>query len=62
VPRDLLTAKEAAHLLGVTSRTVSRLVDSGQLAEAYKMAGITGPRLFYRRDVQRLAAARKAAS
>jgi excisionase family DNA binding protein len=60
--RDLLTAKEAAHLLSVTTRTVSRLVESGDLVEAYKLDGIRGPRLFYRRDVQRLAAARKAAS
>ena len=52
---DLVDAKEAAHLLGVTVRTVHRLCDAGELDEAVKGNGVRGPRFFRRRDVQKLA-------
>lgn len=60
---DLIDTKEAAHLLGVTVRTVARYVDAGDLEPVVKVDGLRGARFFYRRDVQRLATQRaKAAS
>ena len=53
-------AKTAAHMLGVSVRTVHRLVDQGELPTARKLDGIRGARLFHRRDVQRLAHQRQA--
>jgi excisionase family DNA binding protein len=63
VARDEITAKEAAHLLGCTVRTVNRMAEAGQLEPSRRLDGLRGARWFYRRDVQKLAAARaKAAS
>jgi excisionase family DNA binding protein len=56
--RDLMTTSQAAEVLGVSFKHVMRLAERGQL-----MAIRTGPRatVFDRRDVARLAAARRMA-
>lgn len=51
---NLITAKEAARILRKTPRTVARWADSGKLAEAHKLPGGTGARLFRLDDVEAL--------
>ena len=55
---DLVTAAEAATILGVTPEHVSRLARDGHLPEAIKGRGLRGPRWFTRADVEALKAAR----
>lgn len=51
---DLLTTSEAAELLGVSGRTLSRWVEAGRITPAVTAPGRTGVRMFDRRDVQLL--------
>ena len=51
---DLIPSKEVALLLGCGRSTLTRWVQEGRLKEAKKFAGPTGPRLFWRKDVERL--------
>lgn len=53
---DLITATEAAELLGRTSRTVVRWAGDGKLPPATKLPGLRAPFLFNRSDVEALAA------
>lgn len=55
---DLLTADQAAQQLGVNRRTVTKWADDGKLAEALRLPGPTGARLFRASDVDTLAAER----
>jgi len=55
---DLVTAREAADILGVSIPTVTRLATDGTLATTIKAPGLRGARMFRRRDVERLAAKR----
>lgn len=54
---ELVTAAEAAAILDVTPRTISRHADAGRLPTARKLPGRTGARLFRRSDVDELRAA-----
>jgi len=55
-PDDLLTAPQTADLLGVSARRVHQLREAGELP-ADRLGGIW---LFWRREVDRLAAERAA--
>ena len=52
---DLIPSREVAELLGCGRSTLTRWVQEGRLKEAKKFDGITGPRLFWRKDVEHLA-------
>jgi excisionase family DNA binding protein len=54
---DLITVQEAADLLDVSTTTVHRKIEAGELTPAAKLPGIRGPFLLNRADVERLAAA-----
>ena len=54
-PDDLIPSREVAELLGCGRSTLTRWVQEGRLKEAKKFDGPTGPRLFWRKDVLRLA-------
>lgn len=54
-PDDLIPSREVANLLNVGRSTLTRWVQEGRLKEAKKFDGPTGPRLFWRKDVERLA-------
>lgn len=60
-PEQLMTADEAAALLGVDRSTVTRWAQSGRLEEHMKFPGLRGPRLFERSTVEALAGERKQA-
>ena len=62
VTNDLISANEAADVLGASIATVTRLAKDGTLPTAVKAPGIRGARLFKRRDVERLAEKRAKAS
>jgi excisionase family DNA binding protein len=49
---------EAARLLGVDRATFNKWVTRGDITATFKYPGATGPRLFRRADVERLAKAR----
>lgn len=51
---DLITTREACELLGIDRGTLSRWVDKGKISPAWKVPGLTGARLFHRRDVKAL--------
>lgn len=53
---DLIPSREVAKILDVGRSTLTRWVQEGRLKEAKKFDGVTGPRLFWRDDVLRLAA------
>jgi len=58
-PREkLLTAADAARILGVLPARVRQLANEGQLAPV--ATTVSGTRLFRQEDVERLAAAREA--
>lgn len=60
---DLLSSPQAADLLGVSPRTIHRLVADGQLTPAViATGGQHGGFKFHRVDVQRIAQQRQAAS
>ena len=52
---ELLTAAQAAVRMGVTSTTVRRMIDSGELVPAQKLPGPNGAYLFRRPDVETVA-------
>ena len=54
---ELITTTEAANLLGKSSRSVQRMVDSGALVPVRRLAGPNGAYLFNRADVDVLVAA-----
>lgn len=54
-PDDLIPSREVAKILDVGRSTLTRWVQEGRLKEAKKFDGVTGPRLFWRKDVERLA-------
>jgi hypothetical protein len=45
-PPDLIEAKVAAQILGVSTRTIQRQAGSGQLVVAAKIEGLRGAYLF----------------
>ena len=52
---DILTIRDVAARLGVTTRTVRRWIDAGRLAVHAKGPGPTGMLLFARSDVEAIA-------
>lgn len=54
---DLIPTSEVAEIMGKSVRTVHRLIQSGDLKPALKIAGQSGAYLFNRSDVEALAAA-----
>lgn len=54
---ELITTTEAATLLGKSSRSVQRMVDSGDLVPVRRLAGPNGAYLFNRADIEVLVAA-----
>lgn len=52
---DLLTADQAADVIGVNRRTITKWADSGRLPHAMRLPGGTGARLFDRTEVDRVA-------
>lgn len=52
---QLLTSPQVANILGVSLRTVHRLVAADRLAPAQKLPGPNGAFLYRPRDVERLA-------
>lgn len=52
----LLSAQEAAELLGKDDSTIHRWATSGRLKPAYEMPGKTGARLFLKSEVEQLKA------
>ena len=58
---DVVTTREALEILGLTDpSTISRYVGYGKLTPARRMAGKSGAYLFWRADIERLAAERAA--
>lgn len=53
---ELLTSAEACRLLGIHPSTLSRRVKRGELIPVKKHAGLRGPMLFAREDVERVSA------
>ena len=51
---DLIGSAEAAELLGIDRATISRWVAAGRLTPAGKIPGLTGARMFHRKDVEAL--------
>ena len=47
-----ISVSEAAEILGVSIRHVNRLLSKGQLTAVYKHAGIRGPYLLSRAEVE----------
>jgi helix-turn-helix protein len=61
-PREEITRKEAQTILGVSQSTVSRLVSGGKLTPSRVLnVGRRGTFMFWRADVERLAAERQVA-
>jgi excisionase family DNA binding protein len=56
VPDDLITAAEAAHLLGCSVPTVHRRIARGELAVVHRLPGLRGAVLLRRADVLEIAA------
>src|SRR5437899_7891167 len=54
---ELISAAEAAELLGRSKRTIARMAGDGRLTPALKLPGLRGDYLFQRSYVERLAAA-----
>jgi excisionase family DNA binding protein len=51
---DLVTVQEAAELLDVSTTTIHRRIDDGTLTPVTKIAGLRGPYLLNRADVEKL--------
>lgn len=63
MPEPEITAAVAAERLGVSVKTIHRMVDDGRLTPALKFPGLRGPYLFTEEEIQRaLAAPAEAAS
>lgn len=54
---DLMTAAQAAEVLGCSQRTVARMAEDGRLTPALKLPGETGAYLFEPAEVERAKAA-----
>ena len=62
-PTDEIVTREALEILGFTDpSTISRYVALGKLQPSRKLPGRSGAFLFWRADVERLAAELRAAS
>lgn len=58
-----ITTRDALAVLGVTAAsTLTRWVAAGKIAPSRKLPGKTGPFLFWRHDIERLADERLARS
>jgi hypothetical protein len=56
-PTDEITARQALEILDLCDpSTISRYVKAGKLKPSRQLPGPTGARLFWRHDVERLAA------
>ena len=51
----LITARQAADMLGVGTTTIHRWTEAGKLPLAHKVEGLRGPNLYHLADVQVLA-------
>jgi predicted DNA-binding transcriptional regulator AlpA len=58
----IITSAEVARILGRSQSTVNRQAAAGELPTVGEVEGRTGPRLFRRADIERMAAELKAAS
>ena len=59
-PTDEIVTKEAMRILGISQpSTISRYVRDGKLTPSRRLPGQTGAFLFWRHDVERLAATRQ---
>lgn len=52
---DLISAQEAARIVGCSLATLHRRADAGKIPTAYKGEGLRGARLFERAEVERYA-------
>jgi excisionase family DNA binding protein len=52
---DILTIRDVAARLGVSTRTIHRWVDAGRIKPSFKGPGIRGLLLFARADVEAMA-------
>ncbi len=52
---DLVSTSEAAEMLKITPKTISRYAQDGRLRPATKLPGLTGAYLFNRTDIEALA-------
>jgi excisionase family DNA binding protein len=57
MPEPEITAAVAAERLGVSVKTIHRMVDDGRLTPALKFPGLRGPYLFTEEEIARAAAA-----
>lgn len=51
----IITSAEVARILGCSQSTVNRQAAAGELPTVGEVEGRTGPRLFNRADIERLA-------
>ena len=58
---DLIGSAEATRILKIDKGTLSRWVAAGKLTPAHKLPGTYGAFLFYRADIETLAANRATA-
>lgn len=62
-PTDEITGRECLPILGLTNpSTIVRMVREGRLTPSRKLPGLNGPYMFWRADVERMAAERAAAA
>jgi len=59
-PDELITTRDVAAVLGVSTREVARRVERGDLEPAAKLPGIRGAYLFHRAPIEALATERTA--
>lgn len=57
---DIVMSAEGASILGVSQATFNRMAQRGEIPSVGKANGATGPRLFDRSEIERIAAERKA--
>lgn len=58
--RNLLTTKQAAEMLGVTTRQVTRQALTGVIPHAHKIEGLRGAYLFEPQAIEQLQVTRSA--
>ena len=51
---NLIASKELCDYLGIDRSTLSRWVSTGRIKPALELSGRTGPRWFYKTDVDKL--------
>lgn len=59
---NLLSTADTARRLGLTTRTIARLVASGRISAAVRAPGVRGAYLFDPDEVERFAASRRGVS